>query len=128
MVCSPGCSMHPACRDPNSSQSSPSGKLVERDPSSTLQSFLEFLQLNLQLKRPSLTNALGVVFMQNPEVLRKAHSWKLTKGLSELAAEGVFTNSIYTTAGEELCGPDKHVMWGLLQGTRNSSWTEFVLC
>ena len=101
MVCSPTDSMHPACRDPSSG--SFSGKIIERNSSSTLQDFIEFLQTDLQfqLKRPSITNKQGVVYMQNPEVLRKAHAWKLEKPLAELAESGVFEKDVVWGAGGE---------------------------
>eukprot|EP00747_Dinoflagellata_sp_TGD_P203159 gnl/TRDRNA2_/TRDRNA2_76764_c0_seq1.p2 gnl/TRDRNA2_/TRDRNA2_76764_c0~~gnl/TRDRNA2_/TRDRNA2_76764_c0_seq1.p2 ORF type:complete len:105 (+),score=31.41 gnl/TRDRNA2_/TRDRNA2_76764_c0_seq1:163-477(+) len=59
---------------------------MERDSASTLQDLLDALKEHkgLQLTRPSITGARGVVFIQNPAPLRKQHEYKLEQTLEEL--------------------------------------------
>lgn len=73
-------------------QGKPARVILERSESSTLQDLIDHMIENpkLQLKRPSITCAAGVVFLQNPEVLRKQHEYKLKQTLRQLVDFGVF--------------------------------------
>merc|ERR1719498_777118 len=75
---------------------------LTRSPESTLQELLDALGANtsLQLSRPSISSANGVVFIQKPAVLRQQHEYKLTQSLRELIAAQVFAE------GEELTVTD----------------------
>lgn len=59
---------------------------VTMDPQSTLQSLLDCLgeDSNYQLKRPSISGARGMVFMQKPQALRAQHEYKLPMSLQQL--------------------------------------------
>jgi len=43
-----------------------------------------------QLKKPSMTAAENIVFIQNPAVLREAHEYKLEQTLDKLVQDKVF--------------------------------------
>jgi len=60
---------------------------MTRPPDSTLQELLDALgaDKNYQLTRPSLSCESGIVFQQNPPVLRRQHEYKLKMTLKELA-------------------------------------------
>jgi len=63
------------------------GELVLTRPAdSTLQELLGALGANpsLQLLRPSISSSNGIVFIQNPKVLREQHEYKLSQTLREL--------------------------------------------
>mmetsp|Transcript_47731 Transcript_47731/g.103880 ORF Transcript_47731/g.103880 Transcript_47731/m.103880 type:complete len:445 (-) Transcript_47731:95-1429(-) len=65
------------------------GELTLRRPrASTLGELLNHLGAlpSFQLSRPSISSGSGVVFIQNPAVLRKQHEYKLGMSLGELAA------------------------------------------
>lgn len=76
---------------------------LQVNPSWTLQELLDHLATNVkfQLKRPSITSGAGVVFLQNPEAMRKQHEYKLSQSLRQLVDFGVFYE------GEELVVTDR---------------------
>jgi len=75
---------------------------LTRAPESTLQELLNALgaDANLQLMRPSISSSSGIIFIQNPKVLREQHESKLTQTLRELIDAKVFSE------GEELTVTD----------------------
>merc|ERR1719310_76740 len=77
---------------------------LTRSPDSTLQDLLDALGTNpsLQLSRPSISSSRGIVFQQNPAVLRKDHEYKLPMTLREL----VSSDPPVFTEGEELTVTD----------------------
>lgn len=60
--------------------------------SSTLQELLDRLAAHpqYQLKRPSISSASSIVFIQNPLVLRQAHEYKLSQSMQQLVSDKVF--------------------------------------
>jgi len=70
---------------------------MTRAPGSTLQELLDALgeDQNYQLKRPSISGSSGIIFIQNPAVLRKQHEYKLKMTLKELteASPPIFTDN-----------------------------------
>jgi ubiquitin-activating enzyme E1 C len=77
-------------------------KKVEISADKTLQELLDELcaMEDLKLAAPSITSGAGVVFMQRPAPMRKAHEHKLPQNLGKLVDDGVFQ------AGEELLVTD----------------------
>ncbi|EER18436.1 NEDD8-activating enzyme E1 catalytic subunit, putative [Perkinsus marinus ATCC 50983] len=58
----------------------------------TLKDLLELLcdpSGKFRLQRPSISTAMGIVFIQRPPSLRAEHEWKLDKSLKELSDAGV---------------------------------------
>lgn len=78
--------------------------LLTRPADSTLQELLGALGANptLQLMRPSISSSNGIVFIQNPKVLREQHEYKLTQTLRELMS----SDPPVFSAGEELIVTD----------------------
>jgi len=61
-------------------------------PTTTLQQVIEKLARNpqYQLNQPSISSKSSIVFIQNPEPLRKQHEYKLELSLQQLVTDGVF--------------------------------------
>ncbi|CAD7924997.1 unnamed protein product [Amoebophrya sp. A25] len=78
----------------------------------TLQDLLDHLATapKLQLKKPSITSAAGVVFLQNPPSLRKAHEYKLPQGLGQLVDFGVFQQGEPLLVTDPLCLPSSSTL------------------
>lgn len=77
---------------------------MTRPPDSTLQELLDALGTHpsYQLKRPSLSSARGMVFIQNPMPLRRQHEYKLTMTLKDLSE----ADPPVLAAGEEILVTD----------------------
>ena len=60
---------------------------------------------DLQLKRPSVTSAAGIVFLQNPASLRRAHEYKLGQSLGQLVDFGVFKEGEALVVTDPMCLP-----------------------
>merc|ERR1712137_370433 len=60
---------------------------LTKPPEMTLQELLDSLSEDpkYQLKRPSISGASGIIFMQNPKAMREQHEYKLKMTLKELA-------------------------------------------
>jgi ubiquitin-activating enzyme E1 C len=78
--------------------------ILTRPPDSTLQELLDALGANssLQLTRPSISSATGIVFIQKPQVLRQQHEYKLEQTLRQLTS----SDSPVFREGEELIVTD----------------------
>jgi len=80
---------------------------IELSEEKTLQDLLTHLGQapKLQLKKPSITSAAGIVFLQNPPSLRRAHEYKLPQSLKQLVEFGVFKEGEPLLVTDPLCLP-----------------------